>query len=64
LHLGAVAAIQFDCHGETATQRKRLQCSFVNTLKLLYYNHALRRFDKSKAKRTDDNLLIFNRKTS
>jgi hypothetical protein len=31
----------------------------VNTfLKLLYYNHALRRFDKSKVGRAKDNLLI------
>jgi len=31
----------------------------VNTfLKLLYYNHALRRFDKSKSERAADNLLI------
>lgn len=32
---------------------------YVNTfLKLLYYNHALRRFDKSKSERAKDNVLI------
>jgi hypothetical protein len=43
----------------TMPQKFQTERRYVNTfLKLLYYNHALRRFDKSKAKRADDNLLI------
>jgi hypothetical protein len=40
-------------------QKFQTERRYVNTfLKLLFYNHALRRFDKSKAKRAGDNLLI------
>jgi hypothetical protein len=43
----------------TMPQKFQTERRYVNTfLKLLYYNHALRRFDKSKAKRAGDNLLI------
>ena len=40
-------------------QKFQTERRYVNTfLKLLYYNHALRRFDKTKADRAKDNLLI------
>jgi hypothetical protein len=40
-------------------QKFQTERRYVNTfLKLLYYNHALRRFDKSKADRASDNVLI------
>ena len=40
-------------------QKFQTERRYVNTfLKLLYYNHALRRFDKAKAERAKDNLLI------
>ena len=40
-------------------QKFQTERRYVNTfLKLLYYTHALRRFDKSKAGRAKDNLLI------
>jgi len=40
-------------------QKFQTERRYVNTfLKLLYYNHALRRFDKSKVDRAKDNLLI------
>jgi hypothetical protein len=40
-------------------QKFQTERRYVNTfLKLLFYNHALRRFDKSKAERANDNLLI------
>jgi hypothetical protein len=40
-------------------QKFQTERRYVNTfLKLLYYNHALRRFDKPKAQRAKDNLLI------
>ena len=44
----------------TMPQKFQTERRYVNTLflKLLFYNHALRRFDKSKAERADDNLLI------
>jgi type IV secretory pathway TraG/TraD family ATPase VirD4 len=43
----------------TMPQKFQTERRYVNTfLKLLFYNHALRRFDKSKADRADDNLLI------
>ena len=43
----------------TMPQKFQTERRYVNTfLKLLYYNHALRRFDKSKAARASDNLLI------
>jgi len=43
----------------TLPQKFQTERRYVNTfLKLLYYNHALRRFDKSKANRAKDNLLI------
>ena len=43
----------------TMPQKFQTERRYVNTfLKLLYYNHALRRFDKPKAKRAEDNLLI------
>ena len=43
----------------TMPQKFQTERRYVNTfLKLLYYNHALRRFDKSKAERANDNLLI------
>lgn len=43
----------------TMPQKFQTERRYVNTfLKLLYYNHALRRFDKSKADRADNNLLI------
>ena len=43
----------------TMPQKFQTERRYVNTfLKLLYYNHALRRFDKSKAKRAGDNLLL------
>ena len=43
----------------TMPQKFQTERRYVNTfLKLLYYNHALRRFDKSKADRAKDNLLI------
>jgi hypothetical protein len=43
----------------TMPQKFQTERRYVNTfLKLLFYNHALRRFDKSKAKRAKDNLLI------
>jgi hypothetical protein len=43
----------------TMPQKFQTERRYVNTfLKLLYYNHSLRRFDKSKAKRAGDNLLI------
>jgi hypothetical protein len=43
----------------TMPQKFQTERRYVNTfLKLLYYNHALRRFDKSRADRASDNLLI------
>ena len=43
----------------TMPQKFQTERRYVNTfLKFLYYNHALRRFDKPKAKRANDNLLI------
>jgi len=43
----------------TMPQKFQTERRYVNTfLKLLYYNHALRRFDKSKIDRAKDNLLI------
>jgi type IV secretory pathway TraG/TraD family ATPase VirD4 len=43
----------------TMPQRFQTERRYVNTfLKLLFYNHALRRFDKSKSDRAKDNLLI------
>ena len=43
----------------TMPQKFQTERRYVNTfLKLLYYNHALRRFDKSKNERAQDNLLI------
>jgi type IV secretory pathway TraG/TraD family ATPase VirD4 len=43
----------------TMPQKFQTERRYVNTfLKLLFYNHALRRFDKPKAERDNDNLLI------
>jgi hypothetical protein len=43
----------------TMPQKFQTERRYVNTfLKLLYYNHALRRFDKPKADRAKDNLLV------
>jgi hypothetical protein len=43
----------------TMPQKFQTEHRYVNTmLKLLFYNHALRRFDKAKADRAKDNLLI------
>ena len=43
----------------TMPQKFQTERRYVNTfLKLLYYNHALRRFDKSKTERTKSNLII------
>ncbi len=43
----------------TMPQKFQTERRYVNTmLKLLYYNHALRRFDKAKAERAKSNLLI------
>lgn len=43
----------------TMPQRFQTERRYVNTfLKLLYYNHALRRFDKSNVDRAKNNLLI------
>jgi hypothetical protein len=43
----------------TMPQKFQTERRYVNTfLKLLYYNHALRRFDKPKVERAKDNLLI------
>ena len=43
----------------TMPQKFQTERRYVNTLlKLLYYNHALRRFDKAKANRAQNNLLI------
>jgi hypothetical protein len=43
----------------TMPQKFQTERRYINTfLKLLFYNHALRRFDKPKAERADDNLLI------
>ncbi len=43
----------------TMPQKFQTERRYVNTmLKLLYYNHALRRFDKAKAERAENNLLI------
>lgn len=43
----------------TMPQKFQTERRYVNTfLKLLFYNHALRRFDKSKAERANNNLLI------
>ena len=43
----------------TMPQKFQTERRYVNTfLKLLYYNHALRRFDTSKANRSANNLLI------
>jgi hypothetical protein len=43
----------------TMPQKFQTERRYVNTfLKLLFYNHALRRFDKSKVERAKDNLLI------
>jgi len=40
-------------------QKFQTERRYVNTfLKLLYYHHALRRFDKTKVDRAKDNLLI------
>ena len=41
-------------------QRYQTERAYINTfMKLLYYTHALKRFDKTKAERKDDNLLVF-----
>ena len=43
----------------TMPQKFQTERRYINTfLKLLFYNHALRRFDKPKAERAQDNLLI------
>lgn len=43
----------------TMPQKFQTERRYVNTfLKLLYYNHALRRFDQAKADRAKNNLLI------
>jgi hypothetical protein len=43
----------------TMSQKFQTERRYVNTfLKLLFYNHALRRFDKSKEERANDNLII------
>ena len=43
----------------TMPQKFQTERRYVNTfLKLLFYSHALRRFDKPKEKRANDNLLI------
>ena len=43
----------------TMPQKFQTERRYVNTLlKLLYYNHALRRFDRAKADRAQNNLLI------
>ena len=43
----------------TMPQKFQTERRYVNTfLKLLYYNHALRRFDKAKADRAKNNVLI------
>jgi hypothetical protein len=43
----------------TMPQKFQSERRYVNTfLKLLYYNHALRRFDKARADRANNNLLI------
>jgi len=43
----------------TMPQKLQTERRYVNTfLKLLFYNHALRRFDKKKAARINDNLII------
>ncbi len=43
----------------TMPQKFQTERRYVNTfLKLLYYNHALRRFDKAKTQRGENNLLI------
>jgi hypothetical protein len=43
----------------TMPQKFQTERRYVNTfLKLLFYNHALRRFDKSKVERAKNNLLI------
>lgn len=43
----------------TMPQKFQTERRYVNTfLKLLFYNHALRRFDKTKAERRHDNLII------
>jgi tetratricopeptide (TPR) repeat protein len=43
----------------TMPQKFQTERRYVNTfLKLLYYNHALRRFDKAKAERAKNSLLI------
>ena len=43
----------------TMPQKFQTERRYVNTfLKLLYYNHALRRFDNARANRTKNNLLI------
>ena len=43
----------------TMPQKLQTERRYVNTfLKLLFYNHALRRFDKKKAGSIHDNLII------
>lgn len=43
----------------TMPQKFQTERRYVNTfLKLLFYNHALRRFDKTKAARAHDNLIV------
>jgi len=43
----------------TMPQKFQTERRYVNTfLKLLFYNHALRRFDKTKGERAQDNLII------
>jgi Type IV secretion-system coupling protein DNA-binding domain len=43
----------------TMPQKFQTERRYVNTfLKLLYYNHCLRRFDEAKVKRSENNLLI------
>jgi hypothetical protein len=43
----------------TMPQKFQTERRYVNTfLKLLFYNHALRRFDKAKSDRANDNLII------
>jgi hypothetical protein len=43
----------------TMPQKFQTERRYVNTfLKLLFYNHALRRFDKARSERANDNLII------
>src|SRR6185437_13416255 len=43
----------------TMPQKLQMERRYINTfLKMLFYTHVLRRFDKSKEERAKDNLLI------